>query len=42
LNIHEEYDFAIASGPLQAIGIETHHLKSVDAVAYVCQRFLLR
>lgn len=42
LNIHEEYDFAVASGPLESIGIDTHHLKNEDSVAGICQRYLLR
>jgi uncharacterized protein (DUF58 family) len=42
LNVYDEYDFATASGPLETIGIETHHLKSEENVAVVCQRFLLR
>ncbi len=42
LNVHDEYDFAGASGPLQAIGIDTHHLKDESSIPRVCQRFLLR
>ncbi len=42
LNIHDEFDFALAAGPLQAVGIDTHHLKDEESISYVCQRFLLR
>ncbi len=42
LNLHDEYDFAQASGPLLAAGIETHHLKDEAAVVSVCRRFVLR
>jgi uncharacterized protein (DUF58 family) len=42
LNLWEEYDFAIASGPLLAQGIETRHLKEETAVVELCRRFVLR
>jgi len=42
LNIHEEYDFADASGPLESVGIDTHHLKNEQTIPFVCQRFLMR
>jgi uncharacterized protein (DUF58 family) len=42
LNVYDEYDFATASGPLQEIGVDTHHLKEEATIPYVCQRFLLR
>ncbi len=42
LNIHDEYDFAGASGPLETIGVPAHHLKDERSVSQVCQRFLLR
>jgi len=42
VNLYEEYDFAEASGPLLAQGIETHHLKSEATIVDMCRRFLLR
>jgi uncharacterized protein (DUF58 family) len=42
LNLYEDYDFAMASGPLQSVGIDTHHLKNEESISGICQRFLLR
>lgn len=42
LNIYEEYDFAQASGPLLAQGIETRHLRDEAAVVEICRRYVLR
>ncbi len=42
LNIHDEFDFAGAAGPLEGIGVDTHHLKDEQSIPRVCQRFLLR
>jgi hypothetical protein len=42
LNLYDEFDFAQASGPLLAQGIETHHLKNEEAVVNVCRSFVLR
>jgi len=42
VNLYEEYDFAQASGPLLAQGIETHHLKGEAGIVDMCRRFLLR
>ena len=42
LNLHDEYDFAQASGPFLADGIETHHLKDESALLTICRRFVLR
>jgi hypothetical protein len=42
LNIHDEYDFAAGSGSLEALGIDTHHLKNESRLPHVCQQFLLR
>ena len=42
LNLYDEYDFAIASGPLLSQGIATHHLKGEADVPDMCRRFLLR
>ncbi len=42
LNIHDEYDFASASGPLHAVGIPTYHLKDEASITVVCQQYLLR
>lgn len=42
LNMYEEYDFALASGPLLAQGVETRHLKEETAIVELCRRFVLR
>jgi uncharacterized protein (DUF58 family) len=42
LNLYDEFEFAQASGPLLAEGIDTHHLKNEEAVVNVCRRFVLR
>ena len=42
LNVHDEYDFAAASGPLASLGIDTHHLKDESTISRICQRFVLR
>lgn len=42
LNLYERYDFAAASGPLLAQGIETHHLRDEPSIVTMCQKFLLR
>ncbi|MBM4092215.1 MAG: DUF58 domain-containing protein [Planctomycetes bacterium] len=42
LNLHDEFDFAAASGPLESIGIRAHHLKNESSVSGICRQFLLR
>jgi uncharacterized repeat protein (TIGR01451 family) len=42
LNIYEDYDFAQASGPLLAVGVETRHLRDEAAVVEVCRQYVLR
>jgi hypothetical protein len=42
LNVHDEYEFAQASGPLLAVGIKTHHLRNEAAVSTVCRQSMLR
>jgi uncharacterized protein (DUF58 family) len=42
LNLHDEMDFAKASGPLLAVGISTHQLRDESAIATVCRQFILR
>jgi uncharacterized repeat protein (TIGR01451 family) len=42
LNIYEDMDFADASIPLIAAGIETRHLKDEAAIATICRGFVLR
>jgi uncharacterized protein (DUF58 family) len=42
LNLYHDYDFAVASGPLQSIGVDTHHLKNEESISGICQRYLLR
>lgn len=36
LNLYDEYDYAMAAGPLLALGIETRHLRDEAAVAEIC------
>lgn len=38
LNIWDDYDFAVASGPFLAQGIETRHLKSEASLPDLCRR----
>lgn len=42
LNLWDEYDFAQASGPLLAAGIETHHLKEEASIPAMCRGAALR
>jgi uncharacterized protein (DUF58 family) len=42
LNVHDEFDFAQASGPLLAVGIPTHHLRNEAAVSTICRHAVLR
>ena len=42
LNLYEEYDFADASAPLLAAGIDTHHLKDEDHIVTICRDYVLR
>ncbi len=42
INLHEEYDYAQAAGPLIAEGIETKHLKDEQAVSTICRNYVLR
>jgi len=42
LNIHDEYDFAHAAGPLAALGIDAHHLRDQASIPRICRRFVLR
>ena len=42
LNIYEEIDFADASIPLVAAGIQTRHLKDEASIAEICRAFALR
>jgi hypothetical protein len=42
LNMHEEYEFASAAGPLSGLGIDVHHLKDNSNISRICQRFVLR
>jgi hypothetical protein len=42
LNLYEEYDFAQASGPLLAQGIETRHLRDEPAIVGFCRQLALR
>jgi hypothetical protein len=41
LNLWEQHDFAQASGPLLAQGIETRHLKDEQSLAEICRRQVL-
>ena len=40
LNLWDEYDFATASGPLLALGIDTHHLKDEASIETMCVNML--
>jgi uncharacterized protein (DUF58 family) len=42
LNLYEDYDYAIASGPFLAEGIETRHLKDEQSIVEICRSFALR
>ncbi len=42
LNLWDTYDFAVASGPLIAAGIETHHLLDEDSIATMCRKAVQR
>lgn len=42
LNMHDEYEFAQAAGPLIAAGIPTHPLKDRAGIVEMCRRFVLR
>lgn len=38
LNLHDEFDYSTAAGPLLALGIETRHLRDESSVAEICGR----
>jgi uncharacterized protein (DUF58 family) len=42
LNMHEEWDFAQAAGPLLAEGIDVRHLKDEASIVEICRSFALR
>ena len=42
LNVYESYEFAEASGPLLAEGVETRHLKNEAQIPTVCQHHVMR
>jgi len=42
LNLYEDADFADASIPLIAAGVETRHLKDEESIATICRQFVLR
>ena len=42
LNLYEDYDFAVASGPFLAAGIETRHLKDEQSIVEICRSYALR
>ena len=37
LNLYEDYDFAMSSGPLVAQGIETRHLRDRASISEICR-----
>lgn len=41
LNLYEEYDFALSSGPLVAQGIETRHLRDRAGIAQICRNLTM-
>lgn len=42
LNLYEDYDFAVASGPFLVAGIETRHLKDEQSIVEICRGYALR
>jgi hypothetical protein len=42
LNMHDEWDFALAAAPFLAEGIDTRHLKNEDSIMEICRGFALR
>jgi uncharacterized protein (DUF58 family) len=42
LNMHDEWEFAAASAPFLAEGIETRQLKDEASIVEICRRFALR
>lgn len=42
VNVYEEHDFAVASGPLLAEGIDTYHLKNQESIVAVCRQIIWR
>lgn len=42
INTYDEYDYAMAAGPIAAVGIDTHHLKDEAAISGICRQYLLR
>jgi uncharacterized repeat protein (TIGR01451 family) len=42
LNIFDDVEFALASGQLAAEGIESRHLKSVEALPTLCREYIYR
>lgn len=41
VNVFESLDFATASGPLLAEGIEVRHLRDEDSIASICRKYAL-
>lgn len=41
INIFDDYEYALAAGPLVAEGVEVRQLKDRDAIAAVCRQYLL-
>ena len=42
INVYDEHDFAVASGPLLAAGIHTHQLKGEEHIVTICRETVLR
>ena len=42
LNMHDEWDFGEAAGPLLAEGIDVRHLKDESSIIEICRSFALR
>src|SRR5437868_1977657 len=42
LNMHDEWDFALASAPFLAERVETRHLKDETSIMEICRAFALR
>ena len=42
LNLHDEWDFALASAPFLTEGVQTQHLKDETSIMEICRAFALR
>ena len=42
LNMHDEWDFAVAAAPFMAEGIDVRHLKDEESIMEICRSLALR